>query len=140
MCILYPILIGFELTTVPSILASELLESFSLYIALGVATLATVYACVVKPYDEKLNNIRLIAHRILMNLMVVVMIVSKAVITSTVDPDSPATNIVWVILTIILLGFLINFPFVIRRLALWVKREGLIDMKLFLKEKDDANK
>lgn len=120
---------------IPSLLASETLLNSSLYIALALTVPMIVWIGLVMPYDNRVNNLRLLSHRALLSMMLILLIVSKSTITPDTDPDSPLLYLGWIILCILVLDLLTNLPFVIRELVGMFKREGMVDIKLLMERK-----
>ena len=135
LCSLYPVALTVEMVLIPLFLANQLLLGCSLYIALAMTVVTTVFVALVMPYDEGLNNARLLTHRALMSLMVILLIFCKSTITPDIAYDSPLLNLVWVVVCILVLDLAVNVPFIIWKLVLWVKKEGVIDLRLFLEHK-----
>jgi hypothetical protein len=62
---------------IPLFLAFYSIIDSSLYVALAISIVATVYVFVATPYNETLNNIRLLAHRAILNIIIIVLIIMK---------------------------------------------------------------
>jgi Sec-independent protein secretion pathway component TatC len=67
--------------------------------------------------------------------MTITLIICKTQINTNTDPDSFIMNLVWIILLLLLIGFIINFPFIVWQLILWIKQKGVIDHKMYLNHK-----
>lgn len=132
---MYPLVMALEMILIPCFLASFLLLKYSLYISLFISILPTVFAFLFTPYTESINNIRLLAHRVMVNLLIVFLIVCQKVITMEMDFNSSLVNLPWIILVMLTLNFLINFSFIVWKLIVWIKKPGIVDMKLFIQQK-----
>lgn len=134
-CGLYPMIISAEIALIGLLLSVEFMFDYSLYCVLAVTIATTVFVCAAHPYEEKLNNVRIMVHRGLMTVMAILMVVCKVGIDMYTEPDSPIMMITWVILIVLILSFLINFPFILWKTYLWIRTNGIIDMKMLLEQK-----
>lgn len=91
-----------------------------------------MFVFIVHPYGERINNIRIIVHRCLIILLATLMVICKVAITIETEPDSPIMLLAWAILVVLILGLLLNFPFIIWKTYQWIRTNSVIDMKLFL--------
>lgn len=129
---MYPCVLGVEMILVPSFLASESLMNCSLYIVLGIILMTTSCMVAVMPYNIPINNIRLFVNQILKVGMLIGFILCKEKINTDTEISDPFVNLVVMILGILGVGILVNFPFVIWRTVCWIKQNGIIDMKMYL--------
>lgn len=92
------------------------------------------------PYLETLNNIRLLINRILSAAAILFSIILNHYFKSDYNSESTTLKIIWCIISILILGILINFPFILWKLILFLQKNGIIDMKMYLKKKKKTNK
>ena len=117
------------------LLANSALIDSSLYATLAVTIATTVYVCITTPYLEKLNNVRLIIHRVLVNLLVVGYLLSKSKLNNDTNLEDHILNLAFMMLVLLILNWLINFPYIAWSLILWLKRPGIVDIRLYVQQK-----
>lgn len=117
------------------LLANSALIDSSLYATLAVTMATTVYVCITTPYLEKLNNVRLIIHRVLVNLLVVGYLLSKSKLNNDTNLEDHILNLAFMMLVLLILDWLINFPYIAWSLILWLKRPGIVDIRLYVQQK-----
>jgi hypothetical protein len=56
-------------------------------------------------------------------------------VTSNIDTDSLLFNWAWLIVVLLFLDWLLNIPFIVWKLIVWMKTPGIIDVKLMVQQK-----
>ena len=74
-----------EIIIISFLLSSLNIIKYSLYIALGISLILTVYVFVITPYSNRLNNIRLMIHRVLLTLLILGFILCKNYVPTDAD-------------------------------------------------------
>ena len=92
------------------------------------------------PYNETINNLRLFVHRIIFSFIIALYIVIQKTLPEGTLYDSEVMFLPWIVIALLIIDFCINFPFVAWKLVLWVKKRGIIDMRLFVEQKAPKNK
>lgn len=127
------------MTLVPLFLSIESLFGQALFIALGITAATTLYICLAMPYLTNLDNIRLLSHRFLVLLLLGFQILTQSK-TQSSDPQSFKSIYPWIIISILSVGAALNGTYIIWKTYLWIKKPGIIDMKLFVQQKGTTQK
>ena len=131
---MYPLVVVCEFILVPLFLAVEKLGGNSLYAAAVISTAVFVYVLVVTPYKQKLDNARLIVHRVLVLTICAIQIVFSIL---SIDDATPDIFILWiplVLLCVLVLGLLVDGVCIIRSSIWWIMQRGVIDLGLKMRK------
>ena len=90
----------------------------------------TIYVGLIFPYLHKLDNIRCIINKVLLLLIVSIQIFSK--IHSENLPEAFKGIYPWIVSCILILGAIMNGSYIIYRTILWLKKPGIINMKMYV--------
>lgn len=126
----YPLILIAEFIIFPLLLSINAISSFSLYIALVLVLAVSAYTMVATPYLHKIDNLRLLIHRILLVLLVGCQIVFKILADQGVDDGGFIFYIPMVLLGLLALGLLVDGANIIRVSIIWVRKRGIIDHAL----------
>lgn len=75
-----------------------------------------------------------------MILVIIVTIVCKAKMTVFDSEESVYPNLVFIVMGVMIIGLIINIPFVIWNSIKWFKKKGVIDMKMYLEYRGKVDK
>lgn len=137
---MYPIVLVLQLYFLPLFLGISFLFSFSLYITLGISVLSTVYCVWVTPYNEKSNNVRLLVHKGLEMIIVILLVVAQNFASSSNECYESMAFLV--VPSVIILALIVNLIFtlsiIILRIIRW--KNTPIDINLFIQQKASMEK
>lgn len=111
-------------------MAIEELFEWSFYIALAVSLFGSAFVILATPYSHKIENLRLLIHRIIMASLIICQIVFKVLAKGDITQGGFIFYIPMVLLLLLALGLVVNGANILRMSYLWVRKRGVIDHKM----------
>ena len=137
---MYPAVLVFEYITVPLFLSICSMFSTSLYAVIAVTTAVSVFILVSTPYIHKLDNIRLIIHRVIILAICGVCIGMKSMMNENYTEEGFVYSMPLILLVLLTLGILVNGTWICIVSLKWIRKNGIIDHKMKMKETSTMNK
>lgn len=111
-----------------------------MYIILTIVILLSIYVILVFPYFDKLDNVRLIIHRTFI-VTIVCMQLYVGISTKNKDTSSAFNSAYpWLMFVILFVNILVNGSYIIWKTLLWLKKPGIINMRMFVEQKGTRKK
>lgn len=98
-----------------------------------------MYAIIARPYCTILDNIRLLIHRLLILLVICFQVFAQQTVTQS-DSETFRSVYPWIIIALLAIGGILNGSYIVWKTYLWIRKPGIIDMKLFIQQKGTTNK
>ena len=126
----YPFMMILEMILIPLFLATEPLQSISLYFVLAIEIIVTLYVCLVPLYFKFSENFRNYLHRGIILSIIVIQILTK----KYKNDEMPTSSLLYwqpaIILSLISIGFLCTGIFTFYKCIEFWKSPKLVDVTL----------
>lgn len=123
----YPLVVMLEFAVFPFLLSIESILNFSFYGALVLALFASVFTMVATPYIHKIDNLRLLLHRLILLGVIGCQIMFKSLANQGTLHGGFIFYIPMVLLGLLAAGLLLNGLNILRLSFLWIRKRGIID-------------
>lgn len=130
----YPLILIFEFTVFPTLIAIKAISSYNLYICLVLSLIVSAYTMMATPYMHKLDNLRLLIHRFLAAALIICQAVFKVLAKQGTADGGFIFYIPMVLFIIFFLGLTIDGANIVRISYLWIRKRGVIDHSLKMQQ------